>query len=63
MTKTQLKETARDHIVAAAMNALYSLDDARNIPADQREEMQTVARKELARIEKLLGYEPNSWSC
>ncbi len=57
MTKKALKLAVQDDILSAAMNAILIAGDNNSVT----DEYLAVMRKELARVEKLFGYNPGTW--
>lgn len=64
LTRTQLKGHAQEVLMHGIGNQLGYYDpddDARPIPADQREEFRAVMQREADRVAHLLGFE-KAWS-
>ena len=59
MTKTEIKQDAQDRLMDALQVAFYTLSDADGV--DQSDAIAEEMNKQMARIEKLFGYTPNSW--
>jgi hypothetical protein len=64
LTRTQLKLHAQEvlmHGIADQLGYYNPDDDARPIPAEQREEFRGVMRREADRLAKVFGYE-KAWA-
>ena len=59
--KKQLKEDAQDKLLAALPTAFYAIADDENIPEETKQVLYKELNNQMARIEKLFGYEPYTW--
>ena len=59
MTKTEIKQTAQEELLSAMGVAFHRLEEA--FAMEKRKEIRDEMSKQMARVEKLFGYKPNSF--
>lgn len=64
MTKTEIKEKAQEEImytIQMVFNRITENNDMNEYTEEEMEKIKEAASKQMARIEKMFGYEENSW--
>jgi hypothetical protein len=60
--KVTPKQKAQDLLLHSMVTALYALNDDPRLTDHEREKVLDQLNKQKARVEKMFGYEPGSWS-
>ena len=61
MTKTEKKQAAQNEIMHARGTVFYALHDDNTLSDDEKAQKADEIRKQVNRVEKLFGFEENSW--
>lgn len=59
--KTDLKHKAQDYLMSGMQTAFYRIGDDSSLTERQKSAIRSEAEKQFRRVERLFGYDPDSW--